>query len=148
MSVANVEKTRCYETISEMYLYDACKAQTLLYCVCVVAAKLKHFCIAFASLPQSPYIFVLRLRRCCKAQTLLYCVCVVAAKLKHFCIAFASLPQSPNTFVLRLRRCRKAHTLLYCICVVAAILKQVLSLIFTKYDLPGCILSVAPSLGI
>ena len=110
MSVANVEKTRCYETISELYLYDACKAQTLLYCVCVVAAKLIHFCIAFASLPQSPNTFVLRLRRCCKAQTFLYCICVVAAKLKHFCIAFASLPQSPNTFVLHLRRCRNPQT--------------------------------------
>ena len=148
MSVANVEKTRCYETISELYLYDACKAQTLLYCVCVVAAKPIHFCIAFASLLQSSNTFVLRLRRCRKAQTFLYCICVVAAKPKHFCIAFASLPQSPYTFVLHLRRCCKAQTFLYCICVVAAILKQVLSLIFTKYDLPSCILSVAPSLGI
>ena len=119
-----------------------------LNCIYTMRARLKHFCIAFASLPQSSNTFVLRLRRCRKAQTLLYCICVVAAKLKHFCIAFASLLQSSNIFVLHLRRCRKAQTYLYCICVVAAILKQVLSLIFMKYDLPGCILSVAPSLGI
>ena len=87
-----------------------------LNCIYTMRARLKHFCIAFASLPQSPNTFVLRLRRCRKAQTLLYCICVVAAKLKHFCIAFASLPQSSNTFVLHLRRCRKAQTLLYCIC--------------------------------
>ena len=81
-----------------------------LNCIYTMRARLKHFCIAFASLPQSSNTFVLHLRRCRKAQTLLYCICVVAAKLKHFCIAFASLPQSPYTFVLHLRRCRNPQT--------------------------------------
>ena len=40
-----------------------------LNCIYTMRARLKHFCIAFASLPQSPYTFVLHLRRCRNPQT-------------------------------------------------------------------------------
>ena len=40
-----------------------------LNCIYTMRAKPKHFCIAFASLPQSPNIFVLYLRRCRNPQT-------------------------------------------------------------------------------